>query len=72
MGALVPEKVPLVRVRIVAKVSSECQRNSRLQRTARRDDASWETLIASKTEDNINVWMSREGRGGRRFPSKYI
>lgn len=55
MGALVPEKIPLVRVEIVAKALSEYQRNSRFQRMARGDDASWETLIASKTEDNVNV-----------------
>lgn len=52
MGALVPEKIPLVRAEIVAKVLSECRRNSRFQRMARGDDALWETLIASKTEDN--------------------
>lgn len=55
MGALVPEKIPLVRVEIAAKVLSEYERNSRFQRRARGDDASWETLIASKTEDDVRV-----------------
>lgn len=55
MGALVPEKIPLVRVEIVANVLSEYQRNSRFQRMARGGGASWGTLIASKTEDNVDV-----------------
>lgn len=52
--ALVPEKIPLVCVKVAVKVLSEYHRNSRFSRRRRRR-CIMVKLIASKMEDNINI-----------------